>query len=390
MRFGEPGAAVKDTRSFKAKVGASEVSLLHNGEQALPAMMQAIEHGKHEILVEMYWFGSDKTGSRFATALMKKAREGVRVQVVYDAIGSFDSDGAMFVRMREAGCEVLDYNPIAPWRARFRIGVVNNRDHRKLLVVDRNIGFTGGVNFADPWAPAQEGGGGWRDDMVRIQGASVEQMRDIFKHTWQQLLEPEPSVPSLPPPVAEMPLDAKAGVVVLANQYFRERRAIRQAYLERIRGAQRCVYIANAYFVPALSIRRALVEAAKRGVDVRVIVPGKSDVPAVYYAARYLYQRLMDAGIQLHEWRGNMLHAKTASVDGRWCTVGTYNLDYRSLRFNLEVTAAIESEAVASAMQRRFEEDLQNAPQVDATTWRFRSIFERLLEGFFYLFRKLL
>ena len=380
----------ESTKNFVAEVSGNAVTLLHDGDRTFSEMKAAIEAATSEIWVEMYWFGSDRIGSEFARALMTKAREGIAVRVIYDAIGSFDSDGAMFEELRNAGVEVLEYNPIAPWRARFRIGVVNNRDHRKLLIVDRRVGFTGGTNWAQPWASPEKGGGGWRDDAVRIEGPAVEQMRTLFKHTWRSSLERSPTLPSLPPLLLEQADNPKGRVTVLANRYLRESRAIRKMYVDRIRTAKKFVYISNAYFVPALRIRRALMEASNRGVDVRVIVPGKSDVPAVYYAARHLFQRLMNAGIKLHEWRGSMLHAKTATVDGQWCTIGTYNLDYRSLRFNLEVTAAIEDEQVSLAMQRKFEEDLQNAPQVDIEGWPKRSLFERLLEAFFYLFRKLL
>ena len=353
-------------------------------------MLEAIVHARSEVLVEMYWFGSDRTGRRFADALIDKARQGVTVRVIYDAIGSFETDRSMFEDLGRAGCEVLEYNPIAPWRARFRVGVVNNRNHRKTLIVDRSVAFTGGVNLGDPWAPKEEGGGGWRDDMVRIEGPAVEEIRATFKATWKQMVEPAQHAPSLPPPPMDVPPQAAGQVRVLANAHSPNKRAIRQAYLKRITEAQRFIYITNSYFVPALAIRRALVDAATRGVDVRVIVPGESDVPAVYYAGRYLYQRLMDAGVKLHEWQGTVLHAKTAVVDATWCTVGSYNLDYRSWRFNLEITAEVEDGAVARAMQQRFEHDLQNAPAVDPATWPHRSVSERMVEWFFYLFRKLL
>ncbi|MBW2159678.1 MAG: cardiolipin synthase B, partial [Deltaproteobacteria bacterium] len=179
-------------------------------------------------------------------------------------------------------------------------------------------------------------------------------------------------------------------VRVLANHYVRERRAIRQAYLRQIQSAERSVCITNSYFVPDGRIRRVLAQAVNRGAEVRVIVPGKSDVPVVRHAARKLYGRLLEAGIQLYEWQGSILHSKTAVIDRRWCTVGTYNLDSRSLRFNLEVVAAVEDAAVAGAMEDRFNADLEHAKPVSYEEWRRRPLHVRMLDDFFYRFHRLL
>jgi cardiolipin synthase len=378
------------TSGFEALVSGNRVTLLHDGEQTFPAMLEAIAEAKREILLEMYWFASDTVGRQFAEALIAKAEAGVRVRVIYDAVGSVQSDRRMFARLREAGCEVEEYNPIAPWRARFRIGVVNNRDHRKLLVVDRQVGFTGGVNLGNEWAPVDAGGAGWRDDTIRIEGPAVEQMCGIFDYGWLRIVEPQAVIRrQLRPPVDTG--DGRGGRVrVLANHYFRERRAIRQEYLRQIASAQRSVCITNSYFVPDGRIRRVLRQAVARGAEVRVIVPGKSDVPVVRHAARKLYGRLLEAGIQLYEWQGSILHSKTAVIDGRWCTVGTYNLDSRSLRFNLEVVAAVEDSAVAGAMEERFNEDLANATPVSYDEWRRRPMHVRMLDDFFYRFHRLL
>ena len=378
------------TSGFEAMVSGNRVTLLHDGEQAFPAMLEAIAKANREILLEMYWFASDQVGRQFADALVAKAEAGAKVRVIYDAVGSIQSDRRMFARLRDAGCEVLEYNPIAPWRARFRIGVVNNRDHRKLLIVDRRVGFTGGVNLGDEWAPEGAGGAGWRDDTVRIEGPAVEQMCDIFDYGWLGIVEPQTVVrPRLQPPV-----DSGDGqgsrVRVLANHYSRERRAIRQAYLRQIESAQRSVCITNSYFVPDGQIRRVLGRAVNRGAEVRVIVPGKSDVPVVRHAARKLHGRLLEAGIQLYEWQGSILHSKTAVIDGRWCTVGTYNLDARSLRFNLEVVAAVEDGAIAGAMEDRFNEDLEHTRPVSLEEWRRRPLHVRMLDEFFYRFHRLL
>ena len=397
MRPGPPRDAFEQLRKifvstsgFEALVSGNRVTLLHDGEQAFPAMLKAIAEAKREILLEMYWFASDEVGRQFADALIARAEAGVQVRVIYDAVGSIQSEGRMFSRLRDAGCDVEQYNPIAPWRARFRVGVVNNRDHRKLLVVDRRVGFTGGVNLGDEWAPESVGGGGWRDDTIRIEGPAAEQMCDIFDYGWRRIVEPQTVTrPRFRPPV-ETGDGTGSRVRVLANHYFRERRAIRQAYLRQIESAERSVCITNSYFVPDGQIRRVLGRAVDRGADVRVIVPGTSDVRAVRHAARKLYGRLLEAGIQLFEWQGPILHAKTVVVDGRWCTVGTYNLDARSLRFNLEVVAAVEDAAVAGAMEDRFNEDLEHTRPVFYDEWKRRPLHVRMLDDFFYRFHRLL
>jgi cardiolipin synthase len=230
----------------------------------------------------------------------------------------------------------------------------------------------------------EDGGEGWRDDMVQIEGPAVHRMRRIFLETWHALEGDGPTAP------VEEGAPGASDVRVLANHYFGERRAIRRAYLTMIRKARERIYITNSYFVPDRIIRGALTGAVRRGVEVRVLLPGEGDVPAVFYAGRKLYDLLLRRGIHIHEYQGNVLHAKTAVVDGSWCTVGTYNLDYRSWRFNLEVTALIHDALVAGAMERRFREDIVQAKELTLADWRYRSIGERLAENFFYLFRKLL
>ncbi len=373
-------------------VGGNLVRLLHDGAEAFPAMLADIAAARSEVLLEMYWFGSDATGRRFADALAACARRGVRVCILYDAVGSLEADDAMFEDLEAAGCEVHQYNPIAPWRRRFRLGLVNHRDHRKILVVDGQVGYTGGVNLADPWAPEAQGGAGFRDTMIRVDGPASSDLRAVFMTTWVKLAGPERPAGAARVPaaahVAGSP-DETCGVTILANQYLGERRAIRREYLRRIHFAKRSVFIANSYFLPDGTIRKTLFAAAARGVDVRVLVPGRSDVPAVYLAARRLYEELIAGGVKLYEWHETVLHAKTAVVDGAWSTIGTSNLDYRSGRFNLEVTAAVEDDGFGAAMQRRFEDDLERAVPLDLRTFRFRPLSERIAEHFFYLFRKL-
>lgn len=377
---------------FETEVAGNRVTLLHDGAQCFPAMLEAIASARHEILLEMYWFGSDATGWRFAEALVRRAREGLRVRVLYDAVGSWEASPALFEAMQDAGCEVLEYNPIAPWRRRFHLGVINNRNHRKMLVVDGRIGFTGGVNLGDPWAPLDEGGGGWRDDCIRIEGPAVEQMRRLFRHAWGEVTR-SPRRASIPPSELSSFIQGTPGntpVRVHANHYLGERRAVRRVYLANIRHARRRIYIANSYFVPDRVVRRALAAAVARGVDVRVLVPGECDVPAVKYAMQRDYDWLVRHGIQVYEWQGPILHSKSAVIDGTWCAVGSYNLDSRSWRFNLEIIVSVIDRHVGQAMEERFLDDLRNSQRIELDTWRFRPLSQRALERFFHLFRRFL
>ncbi|MCO4764429.1 MAG: cardiolipin synthase ClsB, partial [Myxococcales bacterium] len=320
-------------------VAGNCVTLLHDPEVCLPAMLNAICKAQHEVLLEMYWFASDRTGWEFAEALCDRARAGVRVRVIYDAAGSIMADDEMFHRMRREGCQVAEYNPIAPWRARFQLGLLNNRDHRKMVVVDGHTALAGGVNLGDEWASTEAGGEGWRDDVIQIEGPAALALREVFTHTWRDL-----TGVSLPPHGGEVPTtDPSAGSAVraLANHFRDERKAIRQAYLDRIGRATRYLYLTNSYFVPDRKVRRALADAAKRGVDVRVLLPAASDVPAVDFASRYLWGGLMAGGIKLYRFHGPVLHAKSAVSDDLWTTVGSFNLDYRSWRTNLELNVSV-------------------------------------------------
>jgi cardiolipin synthase A/B len=368
-------------------VAGNRVRLLHDGATFLPAMLDAIRGAQREILLEMYWFGSDATGQRFAAALSEKAREGVSVRVTYDAVGSWEADRGMFDAMREAGCEIFEFNPPSAWKLRWRVG--NRRNHRKQLIVDGTLGMTGGVNLADPWAPISEGGLGFRDDLIVIEGPVVAQMRAIFFSTFGGRSARRRPAPASPVPLQPVQPVGQTQVLVLANDARNNRRLIERAYLRAIRSAQRRVWIENSYFIPNWLVRTALSRAVRRGVDVRVVLPSKSDVPAVAYATRRLYDTLLHHGIRLFEWAQSVLHSKIAVVDD-WCTVGTHNLDYRSWIYNLELNVVVDDPAVSATLGARIQEAITSSVEVDPHAWRFRPLLERLLEELFYRFRRLL
>jgi len=362
------------------------VDLLHDGVECLPAILAEIAGAEREILLEMYWFDSDATGRRFADALARRAREGIRVCVTYDALGSFEADRRMFDAMREAGCGVYEYNPVRFGEPRYGLGEIQRRNHRKMLVVDGRIAMTGGLNLADAWAPEQEGGQGFRDDMIRIEGPAVAEMREIFLGTYQGAHAQAARDAVLPPPMNAGP----SRVRVLANDHRRLRREIRRAYLHRIDNARERVLLTNSYFVPRRIVRQSLARAVERGVAVRILLPTESDVPAVVYATHYLYDWLLDHGVEIYEWPHGILHAKTAVVDGSWCTVGTFNFDYLSWAVNLELNVAVDDPEVAARLEARVQRDLEVSPRLRLANWRFRPIGERLLEIAAYRMRRLL
>jgi cardiolipin synthase A/B len=373
-------------------VEGNQLRLLRNGSAAYPEMLAAIAAAEHQILLEMYWFGSDVVGRRFAAALGAAAQRGVQVAIIFDAVGSVGASEEMFAQLRQAGAQVIEYNPIAPWKRRFRLSRLTRRDHRKILVVDGKTGFTGGINIADYWLPLDDGGAGWRDDMVRIDGPAVAGLSDCFALVWARLRGSQLSLPGTP---AARPSDSPRrarlpAIRVLGQTFLRTQRQISRAYLHYLRRAEQRIFIANSYFVPDRRVLRALARAARRGVDVRIIVPGQSDVDIVRHASRAVWGRLLRAGVRIFEWEESVLHAKTAVVDGLWSTIGTFNFDYFSLRMNLEVNVSVLDARFASRLEASFLEDVELCREVYLADFRFRSLGQRLLEYLAYRLRKFL
>ena len=364
-------------------VGADSVRLLRDGAQAFPAMLEAIAGAQREALLEMYWIGDDAVGERFRDALAERARAGVRVCVIYDAVGSMGVTPAWWRPLFAAGGRAVEYHSISPLDPRFRLERVELRDHRKMLVVDGAMGFTGGINLAAPWAGAPDGGAGWRDDVIQVRGDAVQELRSLFYRTWRKLTRESP-------PLDVRPLSRRRSrpVWVLASQW-RTRRSIHREYCVRIAAARERVDIANSYFVPDRRVRAALFAAVRRGVWVRVLVPDKSDVPVVQFAVEALFDTLLRHGIDIYTLPGAMLHAKTAIIDDAFTTIGSYNLDERSWRKNLEVNLAVEDAAFARHVRSWFERDLENATRVDLASWRDRSLTRRGFEWLAFAMRRM-
>jgi cardiolipin synthase len=364
-------------------VGADRVRLLRDGMQAFPRMIAAIAAARREVLLEMYWIGADTAGERFREALAASARTGARVCVVYDALGSMGTTPAWWRPLFAAGGRAVEYHSLSPLDPRFRLAGVEMRDHRKMLVIDGVHGFTGGINLATPWLPVAEGGAGWRDDVIEVEGDATQELRALFYRTWRQLTRE-----SAPLDVRPLSSGPRRPVWVLASRW-RMRRSIHREYALRVARARERVDIANSYFIPDRRVRAALFRAVRRGVQVRVLVPIKSDVPVVQFAVEALFDTLLRHGVEIWALPGTMLHAKTAIIDDYFTTIGSFNLDDRSWRKNLEVNLAVEDREFARHVRAWFEHDLRAANRIDLTRWRARSLARRAVEWTSLALRKL-
>lgn len=364
-------------------VGGNAVTLLRDGAEAFPVMLEAIDDAKRFISLETYIIQPDTIGTRFRDALTAAAKRGVEVRVIYDSIGAFETNAAFWKPIHEAGGQTLEFHNVASWR-HFWPSQMNKRNHRKVLIVDGEIGFCGGINIHDEELPESEGGANWRDNHVRIAGPAVAELHALFLDTWKY----ENGPPAGGRHLEHVSEDQGEEIIrIAATDALLKRRVIHKAYLRAIRSSRRSIYLWNPYFIPDRRVRRALKKARARGVDVRVIVPARGDIAAVQFASRFLYARLMRAGIRIFEWREHVMHAKCGVIDGIWSTVGSFNLDHRSLVHNLELNAMIYSESFGSEMEEVFQRDLEHCAEVDAHGWRYRSLLDRVLESFFYLFR---
>lgn len=364
-------------------VGGNAVDLLRDGATAFPAMLEAIEGARRFVSLETYIYQPDRIGTRFRDAMAAAARRGVEVRVIFDSVGAFETTDGFWKVLRDAGGETVEFHRIAHWRRRWP-DQLNRRDHRKVLVVDGEIGFCGGINIHDQALPESEGGESWRDTHVRIVGPAVRELHRLFLRTWSYEAGRRPRGTHL------LPQPAPAGdlnVRVVATHAARQRRDIHRAYLHAIRRSRRFIYLWNPYFIPDRAVRRALRNAVSRGVDVRVIVPARGDIAAVQFASRRLYAAAMRAGIRLFEWPEHVMHAKCGVIDGEWSTVGSYNLDHRSLLHNLELNVMVYGPRFGAQMVEMFHHDLESCAEVDRHTWQFRPLLDRILESFFYLFR---
>jgi cardiolipin synthase len=356
----------------------NSVQLLIDGEQAYPAMLDAIASAKRSIVLESYIFAADKTGARFRDALVERARADVSVRVMIDGLGSLYTDPLFWKPLIAVGGRVEYHQPIQPWRQRWGLW---RRDHRKVLVIDDVVGFIGGINIADDYAPESWGGRAWHDVHAHVEGPAVRELVRLFNRQWRRITGEHWNAT-----IAHPQKRGHTTLQILESALTR-RYSVRRAYLRAIRRARTSIRICNAYCIPDMRFRHALRDAVKRGVKVQLLVAGKTDVIAVRYASRALYARMMNWGIEIYEWTERVLHAKTAVIDGEWCTIGSYNIDARSLLHNLEANIAAVDKRLGAAMDQTFEKDIAKSQRIDPERWHRRPMAEKVVEGIFYMLR---
>jgi cardiolipin synthase A/B len=363
------------------------VGVLIDGAQAFPAMLAAIARARQYVHLETYILRADRTGRQFAEALGERARAGVQVRVLYDGFGGFPMSAVYLAEMHRTGIQTQEFRPVRGRRWTWKRWL--RRDHRKIMVVDGETGFVGGINIADDYAPRETGGLGWRDTHARVQGPLVSDLETMFRTTWHYA----GGRPYAPFPREADESAAMAGTelaMAVGTDLTGRRGLIRRHLVHAIRRAQRYVYIANAYFVPDRPLRRVLRRAARRGIEVVLILPGESDVPAVQWAGERSYAGLLRDGVQIHLWRGSHMHAKTVVIDDAWSSIGSYNLDYMSLFWNMEVVVEVVGEPTALTLREQFRRDLTRCHPQDYAGWRRRAWWKRLRSWLLYRFRRFL
>jgi len=345
-----------------------------NGDEIFPAMLSAIQAAEHTITFETYIYWSGEIGKKFAAALSQRARAGVEVRMIIDWAGSIKMDDAMLEEMKAAGVQIEKYRPLH-W---YNISRMNNRTHRKLLVVDGKIGFTGGVGIADQWAGHAQDPEHWREAHFRVEGPVVAQMQAAFNDNWIKTTGELLNGPGYFPPLAAAG-DMDAHLFIASPAGGSE--SMHLMYLMSIAAAEQSIDLAASYFVPDTLIIQALIAARQRGVRIRVLVPGEHiDSQTVRLASKALWGQLLQLGVEIHEYLPTMMHVKLLVIDRELVSVGSTNFDMRSFQLNDEASLNIYSTAFAVRMTAVFEADLLQAKRYTYAMWEQRPLREKFAE----------
>lgn len=373
--------AFEQSLSAVPLVLGNKVTVLRNGTATYQAMLAAIRGASDNINIEMYTFSDGPIGQMFADALIERQLHGVQVNLIYDSLGSLATSASFFDHLREKGIMVLQYRPINPFATKLAWSF-NHRNHRKMLVVDGRVAFTGGINISEVYATGPGSSRSatapedWRDTDIEVEGPVVAEFQRIFINEWNYQkgspLKPCNYLPNL---------DQQGDQIVRVIGSVPERFSlIYVTLISAIVNAETNVYITDAYFAPDHQMLHALERAAHRGVDVRLLLPSQTDEPMIIYAQRSHYKALLKAGVKIYEWQGKMLHAKTATVDGVWSTVGTSNLDWWSITRNNELNTIVLSHSFGDEMNLMFKNDTESAAQIELDKWKQRGLIERFRE----------
>lgn len=359
----------------------NRVTLLWKEKESFHTIFESIENAKELVCLEFYIFRNDETGNELSDILKRKASEGVKIYILYDHFGSFGTPVKFWKSLKQAGVHIRASRPFK-WTDPFHYVY---RDHKKLIIVDGVLAFTGGLNIANEYRGYHRIRRikGWRDTGIFLKGPIAETLLKIFTKSWEiwkgapihHNINLQPSSDGIP-------------VIPIFASSSRGRRKMRKLLYYSIARAQKCIYLTTAYFTPSRRMIDILKEAVFRGVDVKLLLPGKSDVTAAHYAGRASFTKLLKAGVEIYNYHGEILHAKTAVFDGTWSVIGSANLDFQSLRRNDEGNVGIIDENFGMQMIEIFNEDLRQSKQIILDTWVKRPFMEKAKEQFFALFRR--
>lgn len=363
-------------------IDGNRVKLLYKGRDSFETIFSNIETAREIICMQFYIFRNDETGTELSELLRKKAKEGIKVYILYDHFGSFGTPSRFWEGLRREGINVRASRPFK-WNKLFDYP---HRDHRKLIIIDRKKAFTGGLNIANEYRGfhirlKKEG---WRDTGIMIEGPAASELFRVFEMAWS--LWGGDKI-NLAGDSAEAFEDGLPVIPIFASS-ARGRRKMRKLLYYSIHNSRKTIYLTTAYFTPSRRMLDSLEDAVRRGVEVCLLLPGKSDVPAAHYAGRAFFTRLLKRGIRIYNYQGDVLHAKSYVFDGCWSIVGSANLDFQSLRWNDEGNVGILDEGFGREMVDVFEEDLKKSKEISIEDWQLRPCSEKIKEMFFALFRR--
>jgi len=376
-------------------VVGNKVTLLEDGEATYPAMFAAMAAARNHINLETYIIEDDEIGRQFADLLLERQGRGVQVNVIYDSVGAMNTPVAFFERLKAGGIAVLEFNPINPLIGN-TAWLINHRDHRKLLVVDGKTAFIGGINISSVYSSgsaarrAKTGAGhtiAWRDTDLQIEGPVVAELQKLFLGTWTKQQGTPLADRQYFPALSAKGADIVRAIGSTPDDPFS---LIYLTLISAIGNAERQVHLTQAYFVPDPQLIDALVDAAGRGVDVKLILPSHTDSELAFHAGRSHYATLLQAGVKIYERQGALLHSKTAMIDGVWSCIGSTNMDWRSFLDNDEINAVVLGRDFAGQLEALFTKDLEASSAIDRDTWKSRSLLLRIKEWGARLLQRLL
>ncbi len=361
----------------------NKIEILNNGDAFYPAMLKAIRQAQCSVTIEAYIYWAGNIGRRFAEALAERANSGVCVKILLDAVGSSTIGDEILEILERGGCQLAWYNPARP----YSIGRFNHRTHRKSLIIDGRVAFTGGAGIADHWMGNAEDAQHWRDIQIRLEGPAVVPLQTGFAQNWLQSTGEVVTGFEFYPPIDEPA--GKLAVQTILSSPETGASAARTFYYLSIAAARRTIFIANPYFIPDPGAIDLLVAAKARGVDVRIMVAGiHNDAWLARQNSVRLYYPLLKAGIQIFEYNHTMLHQKTMVVDGVWCTVGTTNFDSRSFAHNEENNVCFCDAHLAKQLEAIFNADIKGCELITLEKWQNRGIVSKAVQGVVSLFQE--